>query len=96
MCILMNQIDDVGNEELQRIFREGDSCGVGDKMREVWKLIENNKLNYLQNRNVPNERLLLQITSSVITSVIICTTKHKNTVYLNPDIIREQQKCSDE
>ena len=67
----------------------------GDKMREVWKLIENNRLNYLQNRNVPNERLLLQITSNVITSVIICTTKHKNTVYVNPDIIREQQKCSD-
>jgi len=34
MCTLMNQIDDAGNEELQRIFTEGDSYCIGDKIRE--------------------------------------------------------------
>ena len=37
MCTLMNQIDDVGNEDLKRIFTEGDSYGVGDKIRAIWK-----------------------------------------------------------
>ena len=74
MCTLMNQIDDVGNEELQRIFREGDSYGVGDKMREVWKTDRKQQIKLFaedQSRNgkIYIMRSLLQITSIVIVSI---------------------------
>ena len=48
MCTLTNKINDVGNEDLQRIFTEGDSYGVGDKVREIWETDSNNRLNNLQ------------------------------------------------
>ena len=37
MCTLIDKISDGTNEDLELVFAEGDSYGVGDKLREVWK-----------------------------------------------------------
>ena len=36
MSTLVNKIEEVGKAELEKIFAEGDSHGVGTQVREVW------------------------------------------------------------
>jgi len=36
MCNVMNKIEEVSRDDLEKVFAEGDEHGVGDKIREVW------------------------------------------------------------
>ena len=36
MCNVVKTIEEVGKNDLDKVFAEGDSHGVGDKIREVW------------------------------------------------------------
>ena len=36
MCNVMDAIDRVATDDLQRIFEEGEAHGVGGKLREIW------------------------------------------------------------
>jgi len=36
MCAVLNIAEEVDNSELEKIFAEGDSYGVGKEIREVW------------------------------------------------------------
>lgn len=36
MCNVVKTIEEVGEDELEKVFAEGDAHGVGDKIREVW------------------------------------------------------------
>jgi len=36
MCEIVNRIEEVSGNELEKIFTEGDAHGVGKQIREVW------------------------------------------------------------
>jgi len=36
MCNIVNAIEEVSKEDLEKVFAEGDMHGVGDKVREIW------------------------------------------------------------
>ena len=36
MCTIVNRIEEVGKDELEKVFADGDAHGVGAQIREVW------------------------------------------------------------
>ena len=43
MCNVMNTIEEVSRDDLEKVFAEGDAHGVGDKVREVWLTDQRNQ-----------------------------------------------------
>ena len=44
MCNIVKTIDEVGKDDLEKLFAEGDIHGVGDKVREVWYMDRRHQL----------------------------------------------------
>ena len=38
MCDIMNAVDRVGVDDLQRLFEEGESYGIGNKLKDIWTM----------------------------------------------------------
>ena len=36
MCTIVNRIEELGKDELEKVFTDGDAHGVGSQIREVW------------------------------------------------------------
>ena len=36
MCTIVTKIEEVGKDDLEKVFAEGDAHGVGAQIREVW------------------------------------------------------------
>ena len=36
MCTIVTKIEEVGKDDLEKVFAEGDAHGIGAQIREVW------------------------------------------------------------
>ena len=48
MCDIMDAVDRVGADDLQRIFEEGESHGIGNKLKEIWTMDKRQQLESFQ------------------------------------------------
>ena len=44
MCGVMDVVDQVAVDELQRIFEEGEAHGVSDQLKEIWTMDKRQQL----------------------------------------------------
>ena len=51
MCDIMDAVDRVGVDDLQHIFEEGESHGVGNKVKEIWMMDKRQQLKKLSERS---------------------------------------------
>ena len=48
MCGVMDVVDQVAVDDLQRIFEEGETHGVGNKLKEIWTMDKRQQLESFQ------------------------------------------------
>ena len=64
MCNMMNAIDEVATDDLQHIFKGGETHGVGDKLREIWTTDKREQMEQFQKdqaRNSKDSKLTVSI-----------------------------------
>ena len=59
MCNVVDAIDRVAVDDLQRIFEEGEAHGVGDKLKEVWTTDKRQQLEQFQRDQAKNGKEII-------------------------------------
>ena len=54
MCDVMNAIDGEATDELQKIFEERESHGVGSKLKEIWTTDRRQRIEQFQQDQARN------------------------------------------
>ena len=54
MCDIMDAVDRVGVDDLQRVFEEGESRSVGNKLKEIWTMDKRQQLESFQKDQARN------------------------------------------
>jgi len=60
MCTKVNRIEEVGKDELEKVFSEGDAHGVGTQIRDVWVTDRRQQLDQFKADQATNSKLLMQ------------------------------------
>ena len=57
MCTIVNRIEEVGKDELEKVFADGDAHGVGAQIREVWVTDRRQQLDQFKADQARNSKL---------------------------------------
>lgn len=57
MCTIVNRIEEVGKDELEKVFADGDAHGVGAQIREVWMTDRRQQLDQFKADQIRNSKL---------------------------------------
>ena len=57
ICTIVNRIEEVGKDELQKVFVDGDAHGVGAQIREVWVTDTRQQLDQFKADQTRNSKL---------------------------------------
>ena len=83
MCSVMDAIDQVAADDLQRIFEEGEAHGVGGKLREIWTTDKREQKEEFQKDQAKNGKCLehrhsVNILLNIFLFLMLVTGKHSN------------------
>ena len=73
MCAIMNKVEEVDKAELEKIFAEGDSHGVGTQIREVWMTDRRQQLAQFRADQDRNGEYLRARQNTLYTNNLNCT-----------------------
>ena len=80
MSAITDKIEEVGQDELEKIFVEGDSHGMGKEVREVWMTDKRQQLNQFiaDQAKMVSYQIDIRMKHGSIGMYILATGKHSN------------------